>query len=97
MNEQKDNTLLENKQVYRQLEINYTRNKQQDCTLALEQAAKSFCYEECRNEYWQSEEFSLLYGTPLWEQSSPTQKLVLNHLYWVAYYAQIISADLLES
>lgn len=94
MNEQKDNTLLENKQVYRQLEINYTRNKQQDCTLALEQAAKSFCYEECRNEYWQSEEFSLLYGTPLWEQSSPTQKLVLNHLYWVAYYAQIISAEI---
>ncbi len=36
--------------------------------------------------------FSLLYGTPLWEQADSGQRVKLNQLYWVAYYSQIISA-----
>ena len=92
--EPKTNTLLENQKVYRKLQINYTRNQQQDHTQLLDQAATSFKYEDCKNEYWNPEEFSLLYGTPLWEQSSSSQRLILNQLYWVAYYSQIISAEI---
>ena len=36
----------------------------------------------------------MLYGTPLWEQASESQKVLLNQLYWVAYYSQIISAEI---
>ena len=92
--EKKDNSLLDNQQVYRKLQINYKRNQQQDHTQLLDEAAASFCYEDCRDEYWNPEEFSLLYGTPLWEQASKSQRIILNHLYWVTYYSQIISAEI---
>ncbi|MEM7715235.1 MAG: P-aminobenzoate N-oxygenase AurF [Cyanobacteria bacterium P01_A01_bin.68] len=90
----KENTLLENKQISRKLEINYKRNKQQDCTELLDKAAAEFNYEDCKNEYWNPEEFSLMYGTPLWFESTQYQKIILNQLYWVAYYSQIISAEI---
>ncbi|WP_353931566.1 P-aminobenzoate N-oxygenase AurF [Okeanomitos corallinicola TIOX110] len=86
--------LSEQSATYRKLQINHTRNKQQDHTTLMNEVVDQFNYEECKHEYWQSEEFSLLYGTPLWEQSSPYQKTILNHLYWVAYYSQIVSAEI---
>jgi hypothetical protein len=80
--------------AYRRLQINYSRNQVQDHTQALDQAAAGFCYDDCKQAYWNPEEFSLLYGTALWEQASTSQRLVLNQLYWVAYYSQIISAEI---
>jgi len=94
LEEPKTNTLSESEKTNRKLEINYKRNKQQDRTEAIDSAAAGFRYEDCREEYWNPEEFSLLYGTPLWEQASPSQRQILNHLYWVAYYSQIISAEI---
>lgn len=94
LNELKQNTLLENHKVYRKLEINHTRNKQQDHTQLLDEAAAAFKYEDCKDVYWNPEEFSLLYATPVWEQASQSQKVILNQLYWVAYYSQIISAEI---
>ncbi|MEM9923649.1 MAG: P-aminobenzoate N-oxygenase AurF [Cyanobacteria bacterium P01_D01_bin.50] len=90
----KENTLLENQQVCRKLQINYQRNKQQDCTELLDKAAADFKYDNCKNEYWNPEQFSLLFGTSLWEEASPYQRIILNQLYWVAYYSQIISAEI---
>jgi hypothetical protein len=87
-------TILATPKLYKKLQLNYSRNKQQDHTQLLDAAADSFKYEDCQNEYWNPEEFSLLYGTPLWEQASHSQKIVLNQLYWVAYYSQIISAEI---
>lgn len=81
-------------QVNRKLEINHKRNKQQDHTALLDAASAAFNYEDCKNEYWNPEEFSLMYGTPLWEQATPSQRIILNQLYWVAYYSQIISAEI---
>ncbi|MEL6462118.1 MAG: P-aminobenzoate N-oxygenase AurF [Cyanobacteria bacterium J06621_15] len=86
--------LSENKQISRKLEINYKRNQQQDCTELLDKSAAEFDYNSCQNEYWNPEEFSLLYGTPLWFESSKSQRIILNQLYWVAYYSQIISAEI---
>lgn len=90
----KENNLLSDRQTYKKLEVNYRRNLKQDSTDFLDNIAADFCYQDCQDEYWNPEEFSLLYGTPLWLQSTPSQRVILNHLYWVAYYSQIISAEI---
>lgn len=87
-------SLLDDAKTYQKLTLNYRKNKEQDNTELMDEAASRFRYEDCRNEYWNPEPFSLLYGTPVWEQSTPSQRLVLNQLYWVAYYSQIISAEI---
>ncbi len=78
----------------RKIQLNYRRNQQQDQTEKLDAIARDFRYEDVCDCYWQSEKFSLLYGTPLWAQASTDQRRTLNHLYWVAYYSQIISAEI---
>jgi len=87
-------SLLSDLSTYKKLEFNKKRNEEQDHTAMMDEATKRFCYEDCRNEYWNPEEFSLLHGTPVWEQSSASQRVILNQLYWVAYYAQIVSAEI---
>jgi len=89
-----DLSLLDDAPTVRKLELNYRKNKEQDHTASIDAAAAEFDYAQCRNEWWNPPEYSLLYGTPLWEQSNESQRLVLNHLYWVAYYSQIISAEI---
>lgn len=88
------NSLSEHPTLCRKIQINYQRNTQQDHTRLLDEAAQAFNYADCKDDYWHPESFSLLYGTPLWEQASAAQRLILNHLYWVAYYSQIISAEI---
>ena len=78
----------------KKIEINHRRIKKQDHTALLYECANNFRYEDCKDEYWNPEDFSLLYGTPLWEQADAGQRVLLNQLYWVAYYAQIISAEI---
>lgn len=85
---------LLNDPLQRRLEINYRRNQQQDHTQLLDQAGQAFNYGDCSDSYWNPDVFSLLYGTPLWDQASDSQRTVLNQLYWVAYYSQIISAEI---
>ncbi len=89
----KSSLLTKDGKIRKKLELNYRRAKQTDHSPALDQLAEQFDYQQCRDQYWQAPEFSLLYGTPLWDQASSTQKLILNHLYWVAYYSQIIVAE----
>lgn len=87
-------SLLDDASAVRKLEFNLRRNAEQDHTALIDDAAKRFRYEDCRNEYWNPERYSLLWGTKVWEQSSTAQRIVLNQLYWVAYYAQIVSAEI---
>jgi hypothetical protein len=89
-----DNSLDQASDTIKKIAINYRRNKEQDNTERLGQLADQFQYKDCREQYWNPKEFSFLYGTALWDESSEGQKLLLNHLYWVAYYAQIISAEI---
>jgi len=89
-----EQSLVADERTYRRLSINYTRNQAQDQTDNIDAAARDFDFEACKDQYWNPERFSLLWGTPLWEQSSSTQKVRLNQLYWVAYYCQIISAEI---
>lgn len=78
----------------KKLKLNYRKNREQDQTDHLDQCAQDFQYEKCKDQLWNPQELSLLYASPLWEQSSQTQRLYLNQLYWVAYYSQIISAEI---
>jgi hypothetical protein len=87
-------SLLDDPQTVRKLEFNFRRNAEQDHTALLDKAARDFRYDDCRDRYWNPEPFSLLYGTPLWEQATAAQRIALNQLYWVAYYSQIISAEI---
>lgn len=87
-------SLLDDIPTVKKLEMNLRRNSEQDHTALIDNAAARFRYEDCRNEYWNPENFSLLWGTPVWEQATQSQRVILNQLYWVAYYAQIVSAEI---
>jgi hypothetical protein len=60
----------------------------------MDRLADAFRYEDAKDSYWNPEMFSLLYATPLWEQSQAAERIKLNQIYWVAYYSQIISAEI---
>lgn len=94
LSQKQDHSLFEDDRTYRKLELNYRKNKEQDNTAMMDQLAQDFHYEDCKDSYWNPEQFSLLYGTPLWDQSSEAQRIKLNQLYWVAYYSQIIAAEI---
>lgn len=87
-------SLRHDQKTYKKVALNLKRNQKQDNTEALDQLAEHFDYQACANEYWNPEEFSLLYGTPLWDQATPAQRILLNQLYWIGYYSQIISAEI---
>lgn len=87
-------TLSRDSLAFKKLGLNFRRNKEQDQTQAIDAAAAAFRYEDCACESWNPEPFSLLHGTALWAQSSPSQRVLLNQLYWVAYYSQIVSAEI---
>lgn len=80
--------------THKKIALNLKRNHQQDNTDALDALSARFNYAECAETYWNPEKFSLLYGTPLWNEATSAQRVILNQLYWVGYYSQIISAEI---
>lgn len=86
--------LSQSEKTFKKVALNHKRNKEQDNTEALDDLTRNFLYQDCKDEYWNPEKFSLLYGTPLFQQGTDYQKKILNHLYWVGYYSQIISAEI---
>jgi hypothetical protein len=89
-----DKSLLDDQKTLRKLELNLRKNRQQDNTANMDRLAAEFRYEDCREARWNPEIFSLLYGTKLWDEATEAQRTKLNQLYWVAYYSQIISAEI---
>ncbi len=87
-------SLHDNPILAKKISLNYHRNKKQDQTQLIDEAVQNFNFDQCRGEYWNPENYSLLYGTPIWNESTQSQKIILNQLYWVAYYSQIISAEI---
>ncbi len=71
-----------------------SRNRAQDNTEAMDELSERFRFEDAADRYWNPPEFSFLWGTPLWDGASPTQRLRLNQIFWVAYYSQIVSAEI---
>lgn len=89
-----DVCLADDQKTMKRIELALKRSKELDQTAMMNQAAIDFNYENCKNEMWNPEKFSLLYKTWIWEQSTPEQKVKLNQLFWIAYYSQIISAEI---
>ena len=87
-------SLTHDPKTYKKIALNLKRNHKQDNTDELDALASEFVYADCAKDYWNPEEFSLLYGTPLWDEATPAQRVILNQLYWVGYYSQIISAEI---
>ncbi|HBB32529.1 MAG TPA: hypothetical protein DDZ80_14055 [Cyanobacteria bacterium UBA8803] len=74
-------------------DINYRRNTESDYTERIEELDQHFDYSSNSDYYWSEPELSLLYGTPLYDQASPSQKKALNHLYWVTQYNQTAATE----
>lgn len=68
------------------IENTYHSNTISDYTEKIEELDKSFNYSSNSNYYWSEPEHSLLYGTPVYEAASPSQKIALNHLHWFTKY-----------
>ncbi len=68
------------------VEVTYQNNTNSDYTEKIEKLDKDFDYSSNSNYYWGPSELSMLYGTPLYEEASDSQKLALNHLFWVGQY-----------
>lgn len=94
LEQKQSQSLLDDELTCRKLAFNQRKNEEDDHTRSIDEAAERFDYAKCRNEYWNPGPFSLLYGTPLWDEASPSQRILLNQLYWVAYYNQIISSEI---
>ncbi len=87
-------SLLEDVKTLKRLEFSLKKSKELDQTIHMDEASKLFSLESCRDRMWNPEHFSLLWGTWLWDQACPSQRILLNQLYWVAYYSQITSAEI---
>lgn len=87
-------TLQDDLKTVKRMEMALKKSKELDQTENMNLAALTFNLEDCKNEMWNPEKFSLMYGTWLWDNSTPDQKIKLNQLFWVAYYSQIISAEI---
>ncbi len=71
----------------------YRNNNDSDYTEKIEALGKNFDYSSNSNHYWGEPELSTLYGTPLYETASLSQKLALNHLYWIGQYHHTAAAE----
>ena len=87
-------SLKDDIKTMKRMELALKKSKQLDQTANMDLAGREFQYIDCNKSFWNPDKFSLLYGTWIWNQSSDYQKTILNQLYWVAYYSQIISAEI---
>ncbi|MDJ0595121.1 MAG: hypothetical protein QNJ72_34935 [Pleurocapsa sp. MO_226.B13] len=68
------------------IDLTYRSNTDSDYTENIELLDRNFKYSDNSNHYWSQPEHSLLYGTPVYEAASPSQKIALNHLHWFTKY-----------
>ena len=84
--------LMESKH-FKVIEKIYHNNSDSDYTEKMWNLARNFDYTSNSNHYWGKPELSLLYGTPLYEVASPSQKLALNHLFWIGNYHYVAISE----
>ena len=69
-------------------------NTHSDYTEKIENLGRNFSYSSNKDGYWSEPELSVLYGTPLYDRASPSQKLALNHLYWLKLYQGVTATEI---
>lgn len=72
---------------FKVIEKTYQNNSESDYTEKIRDLGNEFNYASNSNYYWGNPELSLLYGTPLYDAASSSQKLALNHMYWAGAYS----------
>ncbi len=75
------------------IEKTYQSNADSDYTEKIAELGKNFDYSSNSDRYWGEPELSTFYGTPLYEEASESQKLALNHLYWVGQYNHTANSE----
>ncbi len=75
------------------IEVTYENNNDSDYTEKIKELDKNFNYSSNSNYYWSDPELSTLYGTPLYEEASPSQRIALNHIYWAGQYIQTAATE----
>ena len=75
------------------IEKTYQSNTDSDYTEKIAELGKNFDYSSNSSFYWGEPKLSTLYGTPLYEEASESQKLALNHLYWVGQYNHTANSE----
>jgi hypothetical protein len=88
-----DRSKTKRKKHFQIIEKTYNNNNDSDYTEKIEALGKNFDYSSNSSYLWGEPELSTLYGTPLYEQASTSQKLALNHLYWVGQYQHTAAAE----
>ncbi len=71
----------------------YQSNIDSDYSEKIADLGKNFDYSSNSDRYWREPELSILYSTPLYEEVSSSQKLALNHLYWVGQYNHTANSE----
>lgn len=84
---------MKNLKTQKITEITYNNNTQSNYTEKIKALEGVFNYEQNKNFLWSKPELSLLYGTPLYQQASESQKIALNHLYWSIQYNQTAATE----
>ncbi len=74
-------------------EITYRSNTDSDYTEKIEKLEKNFNYSSNGDYYWGPPQLSILYGTPLYEEASSSQKRAPNHFYWAKQYNQTAATE----
>ncbi|MEM9535138.1 MAG: hypothetical protein AAGA40_05655 [Cyanobacteria bacterium P01_E01_bin.45] len=69
-------------------------NKESDYTEIIYELGKNFIYDDNKDDYWSPAELSILFGTPIYDQCSHSQRLALNHLYWTQLYNQTAASEM---
>ncbi|NEO41306.1 MAG: hypothetical protein F6J90_35265 [Moorea sp. SIOASIH] len=75
------------------IERTYINNNDSDYTKKIKELDKNFNYSSNSNYYWSDPELSTLYGTSLYEEASPSQRIALNHIYWAGQYIQTAATE----
>jgi hypothetical protein len=86
--------IVHGKKNLQQIEKVYHQNKNSNYTERMEELKQNFNYGDNSEDYWLDPEFSLLYGSPIYEAASESQKKALNHLYWVCFYNYTIGGEI---
>ncbi|GAB4230273.1 MAG: hypothetical protein Kow00121_59100 [Elainellaceae cyanobacterium] len=81
-----DTLNLQAKKHLERIAKNYQNNLESDYTETIDALRQHFVYSENSNQNWTRPEFSMFYGTPLYDVASPQQKLAFNHLTWALRY-----------
>ncbi len=94
-----NSALLTDKNIHghnnlKQIEKIYQTNKNSNYTEQIEELQKDYNYQDNCGYNWLYPEFSLLYGSHLYESATESQKQALNHLYWICFYNYSIGGEI---